>query len=41
MFFFFFFYCVKQDKRVKSRFWLFNLIVKKNRKIGLHGGEIV
>ncbi len=30
---------VKQDKRVKSRFWLFNLCnSEKKGKIGLHGG---
>ncbi len=33
---------VKQDKRVKSRFWLFNLCnSEKNSKIGLHGGEFL
>ncbi len=34
------FFFVKQDKIVKSRFWLFNLCnSEKNCKIGLHGGE--
>ncbi len=36
-----FFFPVKQDKRVKSWFWLFNLYnSEKHCKIGLHGGEI-